>query len=215
MFRLVDLTGVLANAILGGIAAKKVGYDPVGFVVLAIVSGLGGGLIRDTLLQKGTPVALAEPVYLAVALAGAAIAFLVPLHVRPARWTLIGLDAVAVGSWAAIGTQKGLANGLSWGSAVLLGVTTVVGGGILRDVLMQRRPVVFEAGSPLYATCALVASLVAMALTTAGHPGWGTAASVAVGASMAVAARWFGWALPTEVKPRRRHRKREARMSGE
>jgi uncharacterized membrane protein YeiH len=51
--RVLDLTGVLANAVLGGVAARAERLDPVGFAVLAIVSGLGGGLIRDTLLQAG------------------------------------------------------------------------------------------------------------------------------------------------------------------
>ncbi|MEO6941454.1 MAG: TRIC cation channel family protein, partial [Terrimesophilobacter sp.] len=54
--RVVDLAGVLANAILGGIAARAARLDIVGFVILAILSGLGGGMIRDTLLQQGTPV---------------------------------------------------------------------------------------------------------------------------------------------------------------
>lgn len=200
LFRMVDLTGVLANAILGGVAAKRVGYDPVGFVVLALVSGLGGGMVRDTLLQQGTPVALSQPIYLVVASLGGIIAFLVPLHFKAARWSLIGLDAVAVGSWAAIGTQKGLAAGLPWPSAVMLGVITVVGGGIIRDVLLQRKPVIFTAGSPLYATCALVASLVTMVITELGHPMAATFASVLVGAGMAASARWFGWALPTEFR---------------
>ena len=53
--RMVDLAGVLANAILGGIAARTARFDLVGFVILAILSGLGGGMIRDTLLQQGSP----------------------------------------------------------------------------------------------------------------------------------------------------------------
>ena len=57
-FRFIDLLGVLANAVLGGVMARSERLDPVGFGVLAILSGLGGGLIRDTLLQKGTPIAL-------------------------------------------------------------------------------------------------------------------------------------------------------------
>ena len=82
-FRVIDLTGVLANAVLGGAMARAERLDPVGFGVLAILSGLGGGLLRDALLQQGTPAALADPAYVITALAGAAIAFFV--HVE-GRW---------------------------------------------------------------------------------------------------------------------------------
>ncbi|MBD4567083.1 trimeric intracellular cation channel family protein, partial [Xanthomonas citri pv. citri] len=73
---LVDLLGVLTNGILGGVVARQLRMDLVGFVVLAIVSGLGGGMLRDTLLQQGFPVALTNPAYLTSALAGALIAYL-------------------------------------------------------------------------------------------------------------------------------------------
>ena len=79
-FRAVDLTGVLANALLGGVVARAERLDPVGFGILAIVSGLGGGLIRDTLLQRGTPIALTDYAYILTALAGALIAFSVRIE---------------------------------------------------------------------------------------------------------------------------------------
>ncbi len=60
LLRALDLTGVLANALLGGVVARQHRLDPVGFGVLAILSGLGGGVIRDVLLQRGTPVALTD-----------------------------------------------------------------------------------------------------------------------------------------------------------
>lgn len=72
--QVIDLAGVLGNAILGGIAARSARLDLVGFVVLATLSGLGGGIIRDTLLQRGTPLALTDPRYLVLALVGAAVA---------------------------------------------------------------------------------------------------------------------------------------------
>ncbi|WP_395654164.1 TRIC cation channel family protein [Phycicoccus elongatus] len=75
IFQAVDLAGVLANGVLGGLLVRRLGFDPVGFVVLALISGLGGGVLRDLLLQV-PPVALHNPAYLGVALAGAAIAFL-------------------------------------------------------------------------------------------------------------------------------------------
>ena len=82
--RFVDLAGVLGNAILGGIAARSARLDIVGFVILAILSGLGGGMIRDTLLQRGTPVALTDPYYLILAVVGAFIAFAIHFN---GRWS--------------------------------------------------------------------------------------------------------------------------------
>ena len=76
LFRALDLTGVFANALLGGVIARRERLDPIGFVALAVMSGLGGGLIRDTLLQHGTPVALTDPAYLLIAFAGAVVTFL-------------------------------------------------------------------------------------------------------------------------------------------
>ena len=91
VLRVVDLAGVLGNAILGGIAARSAKLDMVGFTVLAILSGLGGGMIRDTLLQRGTPVALTDPYYLILAVAGAALAFMVPVK---GRWPHRGLALI-------------------------------------------------------------------------------------------------------------------------
>ena len=83
VFQAVDLGGVLANGVLGGVLARRLGFDAVGFVVLALISGLGGGMLRDTLLQMGAPVALTNPAYLACALLGALIAFLVDVRIGP------------------------------------------------------------------------------------------------------------------------------------
>src|ERR1700712_3830647 len=82
LIRAVDLTGVFAAGLLGGAIARTERLDPVGFAVLAILSSLGGGLIRDTLLQHGTPVALTDYTYLVVAIAAARGAFPCPF-LRP------------------------------------------------------------------------------------------------------------------------------------
>ena len=154
-FRAVDLIGVFANAVLGGVIARRERLDPVGFATLAILSGLGGGIIRDTLLQHGTPVALTDYSYILTALGAAAITFAVnvqgPLWDR--AWPVV--DALALGTWAATGAQKTLAIGLGWLPAVLLGTITAVGGGAVRDIVLRRVPTVLG-GNTLYATCAVV-----------------------------------------------------------
>src|SRR3954466_10804528 len=120
-FRAIDLTGVFANAVLGGVLARRARLDPVGFAALAIMSGLGGGVIRDTLLQHGTPVALTDYAYLLTAFAAAALSFLVRVDRRLWQRTWPVVDALALGCWAAAGAQKTLDVGLGWLPAVLLG----------------------------------------------------------------------------------------------
>jgi uncharacterized membrane protein YeiH len=194
-FRALDLTGVFANAALGGVIARRERLDPVGFATLAILSGLGGGLIRDTLLQRGTPIALTDYAYVLTALAAAALTFAVRLDGRvwERAWPVI--DAVALGAWAATGAQKTLAAGLGWLPAVLLGTITAVGGGALRDVVLRRVPTVLG-GNTLYATCAVLASGVMVALFRAGHPTVGLIVATATGAGLCLLARWRGWMLP-------------------
>jgi uncharacterized membrane protein YeiH len=195
--RWLDLTGVLANAVLGGVIARSARLDAVGFATLAILSGLGGGIIRDTLLQRGTPVGLTDYWYVLTALAGAAIAVLVKVEGRVWNqiWPLI--DALALGCWAAAGAQKTLVFGLGWLPAVLLGTITAVGGGFVRDVVLRRVPGVLG-GNTLYATCALVASAVMVALYQSQHPTVGQIAATLTGAGLCLLARWQHWVLPQD-----------------
>lgn len=195
LFDLVDLTGVLANGILGGVLARERRFDPVGFVVLAFLSGLGGGLLRDLMLQQGFPVAVTNPAYLPMALTGAAVAYF--LHVR-GKWThraLIVADALALGCWAATGTTKALTAGLQPVPAVFLGMVTAVGGGMVRDVVVGRTPAIFG-GNTLYATGAFAGSVVMAILYAGGLPNAGMGASILVTATICVLARRRGWSLP-------------------
>ena len=130
--RTVDLAGAFANAVLGGVVARELKMDPVGFIALAIVSGLGGGIIRDTLLQHGPPIALTDSAYVVTAAAGATLAFLAPLHGRIWGLSYPVVDAMALGTWATVGAQKTLGVGLGWLPAVLLGTVAAVGGGAVR-----------------------------------------------------------------------------------
>jgi uncharacterized membrane protein YeiH len=201
-FRAIDLTGVFANAVLGGVLARAERLDPVGFGALAIMSGLGGGLLRDTLLQHGTPVALTDYAYILTALAGAAIAFVVRVEGRLWDRGFPYLDALALGCWAAAGAQKTLGVGLGWLPAILLGTITAVGGGALRDIVLRRIPAIFG-GNTLYATSALLASVEMVVLAGIGLPAIGSAVAILSGAALSLLAKRYGWVLPTEVRVRR------------
>jgi uncharacterized membrane protein YeiH len=191
----LDLTGVLANAIIGGLVARAERLHPVGFIVLAMLSGLGGGMIRDTLLQHGTPVALTAPAYIPTALIGAAIAYFVPVKGRLWNRAFFAVDALALGCWAATGAGKTLAVGLGWMPALLLGTITAVGGGMTRDIFLRRVPRIFTGGS-LYTTAAVLASGVGVILYGVGDPSIGLGLATVTGATVILLARWRGWSLP-------------------
>lgn len=194
LFRIVDITGVVANGLLGGIVARRMKFDIVGFLVLGILSGLGGGMIRDVLLTA-RPIALTDPAYLGGAMTAAAVAYFVTLHGKWLRRALVISDALAVGCWSATGTIKALAFGLDAIPAVLLGVTTAVGGGMLRDVLTGRIPAIFG-GNTLYATLAVIGSFQALLLTRAGSSALGMGTAIVTCAVLGVASRRYNWRLP-------------------
>ncbi|MDQ7994136.1 MAG: TRIC cation channel family protein [Propionicimonas sp.] len=198
LVRALDLLGVASNVLLAGVLARARGFDLVGFVMLGIVGGLGGGMLRDTLLQAGPPVALTDPAYLGLALAVAVFAYFVLTDGVWWHRSLRFVDAIALGAWGAVGAQKALSAGLGWLPAILLGTLTAVGGGMIRDVLVQRPPIVFG-GNTLYATCASAAALVAVGLDGLTPPGWQGATTVlaaAVGGTLCLVAYRRGWRLP-------------------
>ncbi|MCI9887432.1 trimeric intracellular cation channel family protein [Micrococcales bacterium 31B] len=198
VYRAVDLTAVLVNGFLGGAVARQMRFDPVGFVVLGIVSALGGGMLRDTLLQQGQPIALTDPYYLLIAMGGTALAFLVHLQGTLSNRFVILADALGLGCWAAAGTVKALNFGLGPVPAVLLGVTTAVGGGMIRDVLVGRVPMIFG-GNTLYATGAVIGACVSAACHSWGQQNLAMALSITTCAAVCLIARRRGWQLPLAV----------------
>lgn len=213
-FRALDLSGVLLNGILGGLIARRKNFDLVGFVVLAMLTATGGGILRDLMIQAGPPFALTDPYYLYTACAGALIAWWLPFSSRPARRFLVVADAVVLGTWAATGASKALVNGLGVMPALLLGCLTAVGGSMIRDISVGETPAVFG-GNKLYAIPALCSAGTEVALVVVGIPAtWAMAAATAVGAGMCLLAYWRSWRLPVSAEVQReRERRRAARLA--
>lgn len=195
VFQIFDVGGVLVSAIVGGMVAREKHFDIVGFFALSIMAALGGGMLRDVLLQQGPPVALTDPYYLIFALIGAVIAFNLRLSGKWWSRFFIVADAFVIGSWSATGALKTLGAGLGILPAVMLGVITAVGGGAIRDIAVGRVPAVFG-GNTLYATASLTATVPAIILWNLGYPTVATFASALVGGGLCIAARWFKWQLP-------------------
>ena len=155
VFRIVDIAAVVANGLLGGAVARAFRFDIVGFLLLAVACGMGGGMIRDILLNSGLPVALTDGGYWIGAIGSSILAYSIDLSARWATRTLLVVDFVGMGCWAATGTIKSLNLGLHWLPSITLGITTAVGGGLIRDIMVNRIPAIFG-GNSLYATVALV-----------------------------------------------------------
>ncbi len=163
LFFFVEYLGVLVGALGGALAAirdSKYKYDVVGVIGLAMASALGGGIARDVVLQQGPPLAFENIYYLITAIFGASVAIVFGHRMgNAADKTMVVIDAAALGLFSVAGTTRALNAGLRVLPSLLLGVTTAVGGGSLRDVLTGRPPRIFERGQ-LYAIASLAGSAI-------------------------------------------------------
>ncbi len=153
----LDLTGTFVFAVNGALtAARLTRLDIVGVVTLGMITGLGGGTIRDILLDALPPATFVDWRYLLVAACGGLLAFAVSnvLDRMPA-WITI-LDAVGLSVFAVLGASKALHLDFGYAQAIILGTVTACGGGTLRDLLILRIPTVLR--SELYAIPAAVAA---------------------------------------------------------
>ena len=156
----LDLAGIFVFAISGGLVAVRKDLDLFGVLVLAGATGLGGGFVRDVLIGAVPPAALADWRYLLVPAAAGLVTFRYhPTLGRRERLVNI-FDAAGLALFCVTGAVKALDYGLGPAPAALLGMTTAIGGGMLRDLLAGRVPVVFR--DELYATPALVGAVIAV-----------------------------------------------------
>ena len=186
----LDLTGTFVFALSGGLAAARGRLDPFGFVVIAIVTGLGGGTLRNLLLDLHPVTWVADPLYLGVCIAAALVSFASARWLESRlRWLRIA-DALGLGLFVVAGTQLALSTGAHGGIAVMMGVTTGIAGGIIRDVLCNEVPLVLQ--QEIYALAALAGSVAYVMMDAGGAPPLLTAAvafSLCAGLRLA-AIRW-------------------------
>lgn len=194
----VSIIGTVAFALSGVMAATEAGMDWLGGVVLAVVAAIGGGTIRDLLID-GDVFWVSDEWPLVVSLVTAAIAIVV-LRARPsvdprrASW-YVASDAVGLGAFSVVGTSIALDAGTSYFIAAFMGVVTGVGGGVLRDVFARRTPIVFV--GEIYAVAGLIGVLAHLSLVevNAGDVATLWIPLAVVVAVRAAAVRW-SWRLP-------------------
>lgn len=153
----IDLASVVVGSAGGVMVARSRHLDAVGFVGLALLCGLGGGLIRDIMMQVGSVYMLDSPFAIPASVATGLVAFLFPQPLDRAGNLMEWLDITAVALFALVGTDKALVHGFLPASCMLMGIMTGVGGGMLRDVFLGEVPHIFQR-SNLYAVCALAGS---------------------------------------------------------
>ena len=160
-----DLAATFFFGVTGALAGIRRGYDVVGVAALALLTGVGGAVIRDGIfLQAGPPAVVRDPRYLYAILAALAAGVLVRERIERFGRFVALLDAVGLGTYAVFGTQKALAASLAPAVAVLIGVINACGGGLLRDVTTREEPLVFKPGQ-YYVLAALAGAVLFVALT--------------------------------------------------
>ncbi|WP_327048976.1 trimeric intracellular cation channel family protein [Microbispora sp. NBC_01189] len=191
----LDLAGIFVFALSGALQGVRKRLDVVGMAVLAFFTAVGGGITRDLFIGV-QPAAFRDTWYLLVPIAATAIAFFWHPQVERAMPGVLVFDAAGLGLFCAVGTAKALAYGLSPLHAVLLGVCTAVGGGVLRDVLSGEMPTLLY-DRQLYAVPAMLGSTAMATLYAMDIRGFAATLSSAVLAfALRILAMRYGWRAP-------------------
>ena len=196
----LDLSGTFVFALSGAASGVKHKLDAFGIGVLAFVAGNAGGVVRDLLIGAVPPAAISDWRYVAVSLAAGGVTFLWYSTIKRLQPIVLLLDAAGLGLFAVAGAQKAVAFGVNPLVSALLGMLTGIGGGVLRDLLVNEIPVVMRAD--LYALAALAGS----AIVVAGHLArWPPVACTIGGAFLCFTIRLIairrGWSLPPARLP--------------
>jgi uncharacterized membrane protein YeiH len=207
ILQLLDYAGVAVFAATGALAASRRQVDLIGFIFLAIVTGVGGGTLRDVILGDLPVFWVEQPIYLFVSAATAVIVYFTAHLVWSRYIWLLWLDAVGLSAYCVIGAAKGLTLGVPAPIAVVTGIMTATFGGILRDIVTGEPSVLMR--REIYLTAALVGSSAYALLHMFNAPA-APAALVSALAAFLVrgGALHFGWTFPV-------YRAREGRTQDE
>lgn len=190
----LDLLGIAVFASTGAIVAVRQQLDVFGALVLGLTTGLGGGVLRDVLIGAVPPAALQDWRYLVAPAVASAVVFVYHPAFGRRESAIAVLDAVGAGLFCVAGGVKAAEAGLGLLPAAALGMVTAIGGGMMRDVLAGRVPVIFR--EELYATPAFAGALLAVGAHELGLGWWAYVLSGAVCVVWRLLAMWRGWRAP-------------------
>ncbi|MDG9930111.1 MULTISPECIES: trimeric intracellular cation channel family protein [Pseudomonas] len=171
LFYLADLFGVAVFAITGALMAGRKSMDLFGVLVIAVITALGGGTLRDLILDNHPVSWIRNDTYILVASLAAVgtvlwVRLTRPIHERG----LLIADAFGLAVFTVIGTEVALQHNMPYSTAVIMGVVTGVAGGVMRDVICNEIPLIFQ--KEIYATACIFGSLVFIALRELQTPHW-------------------------------------------
>lgn len=193
----LEMVAVTFGALSGALHATRKGLDLVGVFALALVTGVGGGIVRDVLLQSGVPVFLRSPAYLGSAVLAAVVAVVLARLVRQALPVMGIVDTLLIGVWVVLGAERALHIDLSLSAAAFLGVLTAIGGGLVRDLLVGEVPTTFLPGQ-WYASAAIASATAYVLIVGAGGTlDLARVVAVVVAAGLRAASVQWNWRTPT------------------
>lgn len=189
------VVGITAEAITAALAAGRQKMDLFGVVALAALTGLGGGTIRDMILDTYPLTWVEEPAYLIVVVVAALVTVSLSFLMHYFRRLFLLADAVGLATFSVIGTQVALEQGHGFVIASVAAVVNGVSGGVLRDLMSDRVPLVFS--KELYASISIMATGVYMGLLAAGvSENWTIVITLAAAFIIRVVAMYLGLSLP-------------------
>jgi uncharacterized membrane protein YeiH len=193
---LLDYASVLVFALTGALVASRAQLDLVGFAFIASLTAVGGGTVRDLLLNRDPVFWVGQPDYILIAVAAAVLVFFTA-HLVESRYNwLIWLDSFALSIAVAAGSATALSLGQSGVVVVLMGISTGCLGGLMRDVVCNEVPLVLKQGE-LYVSCAFAGALTAVAASRMGLDDLAILASCALVCwALRAGSLLFGWKLP-------------------
>ena len=197
---ILDLVGTFVFALSGALVGVRHRLDLFGVLVLSFVAANGGGVMRDTMIGATPPAALQDWRYVAISIAAGLLTFWRAGAIERWRNPVQSIDALGLGVFAVAGALKAQAFGLGPVGAMLLGMLTGIGGGMIRDVLVAQVPTVLKA--ELYAIAALAGAGMVVLGKALGLP---LTATVVAGVLTCTGLRLFairrGWRLPVANPP--------------
>lgn len=192
----IFLIAITAEAMSGALAAGRRNMDIFGVAVIAFVTALGGGTIRDVVLGHFPLVWTQSTEYIYLVVGAGLITTLISRHLDRLRHAFLVLDALGLVAFSLIGCDVALEMNYPTVVVIISGMMTGICGGILRDVLCNQIPVVFR--KELYAIVSLIVCILFLGMSALGiNPLLNTVISFGVGLSLRLLAIWRGWQLPT------------------
>lgn len=159
---LIDILGTFAFAISGAFRAVKYELDILGVIVLAVATGVGGGIMRDCLLGSFPPVALLDQSYILVCILGALLVFFMAPKIAKRWHYLLIADAIGLSVFAVIGATKAEAVHAMPLTVIMMAMITATGGGVIRDILVKEIPAILK--TDFYATVAFLGGALYLSL---------------------------------------------------